>query len=128
MNSVSSATTGYASFVLNYGQISQSMVWSSNTEFPSVRVFTQKMKDTVLSAHDSIIEAHVKQTWLVNQCQKEAPFTKGDFIYLSTKNLSLPKGCAAARKLAPKFVGPCQILEDYKNDTFKLDLPAEMKQ
>ncbi|KIM76330.1 hypothetical protein PILCRDRAFT_36651, partial [Piloderma croceum F 1598] len=38
----------------------------------------------------------------------------------------LPKG--RARKLAPKFVGPYKVLEDYKNDTFRLDLPSELKQ
>ncbi|KAF9541458.1 hypothetical protein CPC08DRAFT_618966, partial [Agrocybe pediades] len=38
----------------------------------------------------------------------------------------LPKG--HARKLAPKFIGPFKILEDYKNNTYLLDIPAELKQ
>jgi hypothetical protein len=126
MNSASSATTRYAPFVLNYGRMPQSMVWNSNSEFPGVRIFAQKMKDAVLIAHDSILEARIKQTRLANRHRKEAPFTKGDLVYLSTKNLSIPKG--RARKLAPKFIGPYQILEDYKNDTFKLNLSSELKQ
>ncbi|KIO11094.1 hypothetical protein M404DRAFT_88990, partial [Pisolithus tinctorius Marx 270] len=40
--------------------------------------------------------------------------------------LTLPKG--RARKLAPKFIGPFRILEDYRNNTFLLDIPAELKQ
>ena len=84
------------------------------------------MKDAVLTAHDAIIASRVKQTRAANNQRKEAPFALGDLVYLSTKNLSLPKG--RARKLMPKFVGPYKILENYKNNTFLLDLPSELKQ
>lgn len=47
-------------------------------------------------------------------------------MYLSTENLSLPKGCAS--KLSPKFTGLYWIIEDYRNNSFKLDLPSELKQ
>ena len=47
-------------------------------------------------------------------------------VYLSTTNLTLPKGWA--KKLAPKFIGLYRILEEYKNNSFKLDLPSELKQ
>jgi hypothetical protein len=126
INSASSQTTGYAPFILNYGLMPQSMIWNSDSEYPGVRVFAQKMKNAVLAAHDAIITARVKQTRLANNHRKELPFAKGDFVYLSTQNLSLPKG--RARKLAPKFIRPFKVLEDYKNNTFLLDLPAELKQ
>jgi hypothetical protein len=42
------------------------------------------------------------------------------------KNLSLPKG--RAHKLAPKYIGPFKILNEYKNNMFLLDIPAELKQ
>ncbi|OAX34377.1 hypothetical protein K503DRAFT_698858, partial [Rhizopogon vinicolor AM-OR11-026] len=38
----------------------------------------------------------------------------------------IPKG--HARKLAPKFIGPFKILEDYRNNSFLLDLPSDLKQ
>ncbi|EIM89393.1 uncharacterized protein STEHIDRAFT_38838, partial [Stereum hirsutum FP-91666 SS1] len=38
----------------------------------------------------------------------------------------LPKG--RARKLAPKFIGPFKILKAYGNDSFKIKLPAELRQ
>ena len=126
INSASSQTTGYAPFVLNYGRMPRSMIWNSNTEYPGVRTFAQRMKDAVLTAHDAIIASRMKQTRAANNQRKEAPFALGDLVYLSTKNLSLPKG--RARKLAPKFVGPYKILQDYKNNTFLLDLPSELKQ
>jgi hypothetical protein len=79
-----------------------------------------------LNVHDEILEACVKQTQLANCCCKEAPFTKGDLVDLSSKNLSLPKG--QAHKLSPKFIGLYKILEGYKNDTFHLDILSELKQ
>jgi DNA polymerase III alpha subunit (gram-positive type) len=104
----------------------QSMVWNNDSEYPGVRKFVQKMKDAILVAHNAILMAHVKQTHLINSHHKEAPFSVRDMVYLSTINLTLPKG--HARKLAPKFIGPYQILEEYKNNSFKLDLPSELKQ
>ena len=94
MNSASSSTMGYAPFVLNYGRMPRSMVWDSESEYPGVRVFAQKMKDAILRAHDAILEARVKQTRLANRRRKESPFVMGDLVYLSMKNLSLPKGRA----------------------------------
>lgn len=126
MNSASSSTTGYPPFVLNYGRMPKSMIWGQDTEYPGVKKFAQQMKDAILTAHDAILTARVKQTRLANSRRKEAPFVQGDLVYLSTANLSLPKG--RARKLSPKFIGPFKILQDYRNNTFKLDLPAELKQ
>ncbi|KAF9440857.1 hypothetical protein P691DRAFT_686194, partial [Macrolepiota fuliginosa MF-IS2] len=70
------------------------MIFETNTEYPSVRLFALKMKDAVMSAHDAIINAQVKQNNLANKKWQEAPFTKGDLVYLSTKNFSIPKGWA----------------------------------
>jgi len=126
INSARSSTTGYAPFYLNYGRLPPSMIWDAESKYPGVRVFAQLMKDAVMSAHDAIIAARVKQTSLANRRRKEAPFVIGDLVYLSTENLSLPKG--RARKLAPKFIGPYRIIEDYKNNSYMLDLPPELKQ
>jgi hypothetical protein len=126
MNSACSQTTGFPPFVLNYGRMPQSMVWNEDSAYPGVRKFAQKMKDAILTAHDAILTARVKQTRLANSHRKEAPFSVGDMVYLSTTNLTLPKG--RARKLAPKFIGPYRVLEEYKNNSFKLDLPSELKQ
>jgi hypothetical protein len=47
-------------------------------------------------------------------------------VYLSTKNISFPKGLA--RKLIPKFIRPYKILKDFKNQSFLIDLPSHLKQ
>ena len=55
-----------------------------------------------------------------------SPFTTGDLVYLSTKNLTLPKG--QSRKLFPKFIGPFHITHDFGNSSYHLDLPPELQQ
>ena len=46
-------------------------------------------------------------------------------MYVSTKNISLPKGYA--RNLTPRYIGPYRIVQDYGNNSFKLDLPANLR-
>jgi hypothetical protein len=128
INSARSETTGFSPFgpfFLNSGRSPHPLIWDSSSEYPGVRVFAQRMKDAVMAAHDAIISARVKQTKLANRRRKPAPFTEGDFVYVSTKNLTLPKN--RSRKLVPKFIGPFKILKDFGNSSYKIDLPSELK-
>ncbi|KZT71103.1 hypothetical protein DAEQUDRAFT_653923, partial [Daedalea quercina L-15889] len=74
---------------------------------PGVRAYAQRVKYAVMSAHDSIIAARVKQTRDANRRRRPTPFVLGDLVYVSSKNISLPRGLA--RKLVPKFIGPYRI-------------------
>jgi hypothetical protein len=123
-----SETTGYAPFFLNSGRIPRMFVWNdaNSDEYPSVRAFAQRMKHVVMSAHDAILETRVKQARSANRKRQVAPFIVGDLAYVSTKNLSLPKG--QARKLVPKFIGPYKLVRDFRNNSFKLDLPPCLRQ
>lgn len=58
INSARSESTGFAPFFLNSGRMPRSMVWNSakSTEYPNVRIFAQKKKLALMSAHDSIIK------------------------------------------------------------------------
>ena len=73
-----------------------------------------------MSAHDSILAARVKQTRNANRKRQLAPFKEGELVYISTKNISFPKGLA--RKLIPKYIGPYKIIKDFKNQSFLIDL------
>ena len=53
------------------------------------------------------------------------PFEKGDFVYLSTKNITFSKGLA--QNLIPKYIGPYKIIQDYYNQSYKLELPMHLK-
>ena len=102
-------------------------IWNAppSDEYPSVRDFALQKKMALMSAYDSIIAARVKQMRDVNRKRQEVPFRTGDLAYLSSKNISFPKGLA--RKLLPKFLGPYRILKDYGNTSFQLDLPTHLK-
>ena len=64
INSARSASTGYAPFFLNSGQMPRSMIWNSaqTSEFPAVRDFALQKKLALMAAHDSILAARVNQT------------------------------------------------------------------
>ena len=127
INSARSESTGYAPFFLNNGRMPRTMVWNSagTDEYPNVREFAQKKKLALISAHDSIIGARMKQTRDANRKRQVVPFVTGDFVYLSTKNITFAKGLA--RKLIPKYIGPYKITHDFNNQSFRLELPAHLK-
>ncbi|TFY51530.1 hypothetical protein EVJ58_g10514 [Rhodofomes roseus] len=127
INLARSESTGYAPFFLNTGRMPRPMIWNnpSTDEYPAVRAYVQRVKYALMAAHDSIIAARVKQTRNANRHRRPAPFVQGDLVYLSTKNLSLPRGLA--RKLIPKYIGPYQLLRDYGNNSFQVELSRNLK-
>ena len=64
INSARSESTGYAPSFLNNGHMPRAMIWNtaSSNEYSNVHIFAQKKKLALMSVHDSIITAQVKQT------------------------------------------------------------------
>src|SRR5258708_33837715 len=87
MNSARSSTTGFTPFYLNYGRNPSPMVWKVEEIYPSVRAFTDWMKEAIMSAHDAIIAAQIQHTVQANKKRLPANFKHGDLVYLSTKNI-----------------------------------------
>ena len=118
---------GYAPFELRSGHIPQlGQCLSMDTQFTGVKRFTQQVLWNLTMAHDTIIEHHVMQAHHANRRRKPSEhFSLGDLVYLSTKNLSLPKG--QAKKLLPKFIVLYKIVEAHTAaSTVTLDLPPEL--
>lgn len=126
MNSARSETTGYAPFFLNYGRMPRPFVWNTpgSDEFPGVRAYANKVRNAIMAAHDSIIEARIKNTRAANRKRQPSPFVAGDLVYLSSKNIRFDKGLA--RKFLPKYIGPYRIIEDFGNNSYRLELPPKM--
>ena len=72
------------------------------------------------------IENRVLQTFHANKKRRADPdYKQDDFVYLSTKNLTLPKG--RAWKLVPKFIGPYKVIEAHNRASMvTLKLPPEL--
>jgi hypothetical protein len=128
MNSARSETTGYSPFFLNMGRMPQSLIWNPDRtrDYPGVANFVLQRRLAIISAHDSMIAVHVKQTRSANRKRQPAPFEEGDLVYLSTKNIKFEKGLA--RKLVSKYIGPYRISRSFGNGSFQLELPSPLKQ
>ena len=77
--------------------------------------------------HNAILEHRIEQMHYSNKCCKPSiKYQINDLVYLSTKNLTLPKH--RAQKLMPKFIGPYKILKAMnESSNVTLELPQEFK-
>ena len=77
-------------------------------------------------AHDAIIESRVAQMHHANSQQHQGEeYPPGSMVYLSTKNLALPKG--QARKLLPRYIGPYKVVKMHTAaSTITLELQPEL--
>jgi hypothetical protein len=84
----------------------RSFLWnrSDANEYSGVSAYAQKMKEAIMSAHDSLIAARTKQVRLANRQRKPAPFEKEDLVYISTKILK-----TALTGLAYPHSGDCMM-------------------
>ena len=129
INASISASTGYAPFELNGGYMpSMLKEIRSNEQFAQgVKAFATTALQYLADAHDAIIEARTFQTAAANKRRGEEPaIAKGDLVYLSTKNLNLPKN--RARKLCPRYIGPYKVAEARpETSNYRLELPAALQ-
>ncbi|KAG6870650.1 hypothetical protein C0995_011535, partial [Termitomyces sp. Mi166 len=120
-----------------YNLEAQQMVESTNTPNKGIELsshddnplgdFAQIALMNLANAHNAIIEACVFQTQQANDCRSNDPdIEKGSLVYLSTKNLSLPRGRVS--KLCPKWVGLYQVLgANLSTLTYVLELPTALQ-
>ena len=100
---------------------------STDATFKGVKQFAQQALWNLMDAHDAILEHRIGQTHYSNKCrQPSVKYQINDLVYLSTKNLTLPKH--RAQKLVPKFIGPYKILKAMnESSNVTLELPQEFK-
>ena len=93
INSSVNTTTGYAPFEPDHGYMPQSgQHISTDTTFKGVKQFAQQAVWNLLDVHDAILEHRIEQTHYSNKCRKPGiKYQINDLVYLSTKNLTLPK-------------------------------------
>ncbi len=93
INSSMNKSTGFAPFKLVYGYMPQMILSIPKSEYNGVHEFAQRALDNIQSTHNAIIINCVQQTIQANKHQSAEPMlNNGDFVYLSTKELNLPKG------------------------------------
>ena len=101
---------------------------SMNTTFKGVKQFAQQALWNLIDMHNAILEHRVMQMHYSNKHWRPGViYHENDLVYLSTKNLALPKGWA--RKLMLRFLGPYKVIKamnDSSNVT--LELLPELKE
>ncbi|QRV72049.1 Transposon Tf2-1 polyprotein [Ceratobasidium sp. AG-Ba] len=129
INSSVSSSTGFAPFELNYGWMPKLIGYPKvNTSFRGVQVLAEQAAENIDRAFDAIIASRVYMRGQANKKRREddPALEVGSKAYLSTRNLSLPKGRAG--KLLPKYIGPFTILSVNRDaSTYTLELPEELK-
>ena len=93
---------------------------------PRVKHFIARALWNLSNVHDTIIESRVLQTHNANchQCHEDL-FMVGDLAYVSSSDLSLPKGRAS--KLLLKYIGPFKVLDaNPSTSSYKIELPAQL--
>ena len=95
--------------------------------FEGVKQFAQQAVWNLLDAHDTILEHRIEKTHYSNKCCKPSiEYQINDLVYLSTKNLALPKH--RALKLMPKFIGPYKVLKAMNSlSNIMIEPPQEFK-
>lgn len=104
------------------------IIWDTlaKDEYPDVKVYANKMKLTLMAAYNALLTGQVKQTVQANRRQKLSPFETEDLIYIWTKNISFSKGMAYKPKKR-RFIGPYQIVKDFGNHSYQMELPDDLK-
>ena len=127
INSSVNDSTGFAPFELTYGAMPRIFQATVSTPFFGVKSFAEKALTNLAIAHDSIIANRTFQTHHANKYRSaEEPLKEGDLVYLSTKNLNLPKH--RARKLMPVFIGPYPVAKaNPDSSSYTLKLPIELE-
>jgi hypothetical protein len=127
INSCVNDSTGFAPFELTYGAMPRIFHKTIITPFLRVKSFADKALTNLAIAHDSIIANRTFQTHYANKHRSaEEPLKEGNLVYLSTKNLNLPKHWA--RKLMLIFIGPYPIIKANSNTSnYTLKLPIELE-
>jgi hypothetical protein len=129
LNSAISSSSGFAPFDLNYGYMPSLNpgITPEPSNVPGVKHFVARALQNLADAHDAIIESRVRQTHNANRRRRESDtFVAGDLVYVSTENLSLPKG--RATKLLPKYVGPFKVLDAQPStSSYRVELPTQLR-
>lgn len=129
INASISSTTGYAPFELNGGYMPSMIkeIRDDDVITKGIKDFAKTALQNLAEAHDTIIEARAVQNHNANRkWGEEPPIAKGDLVYLSTKNLNLPK--SRAKKLCPKYVGSYKVMEARpESSNYVIELPTALQ-
>jgi hypothetical protein len=76
-------------------------------------------------AKANLEKAHKRYKDFADKSRQEVKFQEGDEVWLNIKNFRLPEGLS--QKFLGPYVGPFKVLEKKLSDTYKLELPKNLR-
>jgi len=130
-NNTVNKATGFSPFYLNYGfhprtPATMLAAQESTSSVPNATHFVETLHDNLTKAVAHLGKAQAQQVTYPDRRRIHVEFEVGDKVLLSTQNLNTTSGTQVP-KLAPKFVGPFDIVAKISPVSYKLHLPAGMK-
>jgi len=91
-----------------------------------VKTFARNALKNMTLAHDALIKDRIFQQIYAHKKRRREPEIKiNDLVYLSTKNIAMPKGRAS--KLVLNYVEPYKIMKAIPSTSnYELELPMEL--
>ena len=88
--------------------------------------FIEEAEEQVHTIQRHMKEAQDRQKSYADKRRKPIEFAVGDYVYPKVSPMKGVQCFGVKRKLAPRFVGPYQIIERSGRVAYKLKLPPEM--
>lgn len=86
--------------------------------------FTQTIKEVQEQVKKAILESTQKLKVKIDEKRREVQFKVGDYVMVHLSKARIQSG--KPTKLQMKRVGPCEILEKYGENAYKVDLPSDL--
>jgi hypothetical protein len=117
-----------APFEMLYGQRCQTpLFWNETGEW---KVFgldiLQEADKQVRTVMENLRVAQLRQKSYADHRRREISFEVGDFVYLKESHMRGLLHFKVWGKLAPRFIGPFQILEKRCEVAYQLELPLQL--
>jgi hypothetical protein len=97
----------------------------ASEEVPMVTQLDEKRKCLWELAKVNLEKVHKRYRDFVNKSRREVKFQEGDEVWLNIKNFRLPKGLN--HKFLGPYASPFKVLEKKLSDTYKLELPENLR-
>ena len=117
-----------AMFGVKPRQVMEFVVAPGSRVPPTTAAFAKLQQEVLIKARDALFKAQEAMLAYENRDRKEAEFAVEECVFLSTVNLGKSHFDTTVKKLRPAYCGPFRIVERCSAYTYRLDLPAEMRQ
>ncbi len=97
----------------------------ASEEVPMVTQLDEERKRLWELANANLDKAHKRYKDFADKSRREVKFQVGDEMWLNIKNFRLPEGLS--HKFMGPYAGPFKVLEKKLSDTYKLELPKNLR-